>query len=74
MKVISAQDMFEAVAANAPQSDFIFKAAAVADYTPAEYQDDKIKKQDGSMVIPLKRTQDILKYLGEHRTQIGRAS
>lgn len=68
VKVISAQDMFEAVAANAPQSDFIFKAAAVADYTPAEYQDDKIKKQDGSMVIPLKRTQDILKYLGEHRT------
>ena len=40
----------------------------MADYTPAEYQDDKIKKQGGSMVIPLKRTQDILKYLGEHRT------
>ena len=68
VQVISAQEMFEAVAANAPQSDFIFKAAAVADYAPAEYQDDKIKKQDGSMVIPLKRTQDILKYLGEHRT------
>lgn len=66
--VISAQDMFEAVAARAPQADFIFKAAAVADYTPAEYRDDKIKKQDGSMSIPLKRTQDILKYLGEHRT------
>ena len=60
--------MFEAVAANAPEADFIFKAAAVADYTPADYQDDKIKKQDGQMSIPLKRTQDILKYLGEHRT------
>ena len=67
VNVTSAQDMFEAVAANAPEADFIFKAAAVADYTPAEYQDDKIKKQDGSMSIPLKRTQDILKYLGEHR-------
>lgn len=68
VSVTSAQDMFEAVAAHAPQADFIFKAAAVADYTPAEYRDDKIKKQDGSMSIPLKRTQDILKYLGEHRT------
>ena len=67
VNVTSAQDMFEAVAANAPEADFIFKAAAVADYTPADYQDDKIKKQDDSMSIPLKRTQDILKYLGEHR-------
>ena len=63
----SAQDMFEAVAANAPESDFIFKAAAVADYTPAEYNDNKMKKKDGDLSIPLKRTQDILKYLGEHR-------
>ncbi|MDY4582727.1 MAG: bifunctional phosphopantothenoylcysteine decarboxylase/phosphopantothenate--cysteine ligase CoaBC [Candidatus Faecousia sp.] len=68
VNVTSAQDMFEVVAANAPEADFIFKAAAVADYTPADYQDDKIKKQDGQMSIPLKRTQDILKYLGEHRT------
>jgi len=63
----SAQDMFEAVAAHAPTSDFIFKAAAVADYTPAEYNDNKMKKKDGDLSIPLKRTQDILKYLGEHR-------
>ena len=63
----SAQDMFEAVAANAPAADFIFKAAAVADYTPAEYNDNKMKKKDGDLSIPLKRTQDILKYLGEHR-------
>ena len=63
----SAQDMFDAVAANAPASDFIFKAAAVADYTPAEYNDNKMKKKDGDLAIPLRRTQDILKYLGEHR-------
>lgn len=65
--VCSAQDMFEAVAANAPQSDFIFKAAAVADYTPLSYQDNKMKKKDGDLSIPLKRTQDILKYLGENK-------
>ena len=63
----SAQDMFEAVAARCEQSDLIFKAAAVADYTPADYSDDKIKKKDADLSIPLKRTQDILKYLGEHR-------
>lgn len=65
--VVSAQDMFEAVATNAPVSDFIFKAAAVADYTPANYSDNKVKKSEGDMSIPLKRTQDILKYLGENR-------
>ena len=63
----SAQDMFEAVCAHAPEADFIFKAAAVADYTPADYNDNKMKKKDGDLSIPLKRTQDILKYLGEHR-------
>ena len=68
VKVVSAQDMFEAVAEAASHADFIFKAAAVADYTPADYNDNKIKKKDGDMVIPLKRTQDILKYLGEHRS------
>ena len=65
--VVSAQDMFEAVAANAPESNFIFKAAAVADYTPANYSDNKVKKSEGDMSIPLKRTRDILKYLGENR-------
>ena len=65
--VVSAQDMFEAVAANAPESDFIFKAAAVADYTPANYSDNKVKKSEEDMSIPLKRTRDILKYLGENR-------
>lgn len=66
--VVSAQEMFEAVAAYAPEADYIFKAAAVADYTPADYQDNKIKKADSDLSIPLKRTQDILKYLGQHRT------
>ena len=65
--VVSAQDMFEAVAARCEESDYIFKAAAVADYTPADYCDNKLKKKDGDLAIPLKRTQDILKYLGEHR-------
>ena len=67
--VKSAQDMFEAVAAHAEQSDFIFKSAAVADYTPASYCDNKMKKQDDAMSIPLKRTQDILQYLGQHRRE-----
>ena len=65
--VVSAQDMFAAVNQYAPQADLIFKAAAVADYTPAHYSDDKLKKKDDDLSIPLNRTQDILKYLGEHR-------
>lgn len=68
VNVKSAWDMFEAVKVNALEADFIFKAAAVADYTPAGYCDDKMKKKDSDLAIPLKRTQDILKYLGEHRT------
>ena len=66
--VVSAQDMYDAITANAPQADFIFMAAAVADYTPVECADNKIKKSDGDMSIPLKRTLDILGWLGEHRT------
>ncbi|MEE1036168.1 MAG: bifunctional phosphopantothenoylcysteine decarboxylase/phosphopantothenate--cysteine ligase CoaBC [Oscillospiraceae bacterium] len=67
ISVTSAQDMFDAVTKNAQECDIIIKAAAVADYTPADYSDNKVKKKDGDMFIPLKRTQDILKYLGEHR-------
>lgn len=63
----SAADMFEAVTSRADEQDIIIKAAAVADYTPATFSDDKIKKSDGYMSIPLDRTQDILKYLGEHK-------
>ena len=65
--IVSARDMFEVVAARQNWADFIFKAAAVADYTPVQYADDKLKKKDADLSIPLKRTQDILKYLGEHR-------
>ena len=67
--IVAAQEMFEAVTANASQADFIFMAAAVADYTPAQYSDDKIKKQDGDMQISLKRTQDILGFLGANRKE-----
>lgn len=65
--VTSAQDMFEAVAAHFAEADFVFKAAAVADYTPADYSDQKVKKKDGDLSIPLKRTQDILAYLGQQK-------
>ena len=67
VEVTSAQEMFEAVAARQDWADFIFKAAAVADYTPANYSDDKVKKKEGELSIPLKRTRDILKHLGGHR-------
>ncbi len=66
--VESAEDMFRAVAELAPAQDIIVKAAAVADYTPLEVADQKMKKSDGDLSIPLRRTTDILKYLGEHRT------
>ena len=58
--VVSSQDMHDAVLGYAPSVDMIFKAAAVADYTPIETADHKIKKQDGDMSILLKRTSDIL--------------
>jgi len=67
VNVGTAQEMFDAVTARAPEADFIFKAAAVADYTPADYHDEKVKKKDGELSIALRRTQDILQYLGDHR-------
>ena len=69
VNIKSAKDMFDAVSAHAAEADLIFKAAAVADYTPADYNDNKMKKKDGDLAISLKRTQDILKYLGEHRRE-----
>ena len=65
--IVSAADMFDAVTARATACDMIFMAAAIADYTPEQYVDNKIKKKDGDLSIPLKRTQDILKWLGENR-------
>ena len=58
--ITSSQEMHDAVLERASSVDMIFKAAAVADYTPVETADHKIKKQDGDMSIPLKRTSDIL--------------
>ena len=65
--VTSAEDMFNAVTSVSDTQDIIIKAAAVSDYTPMTVADNKIKKSDGDMSIPLKRTADILRYLGEHR-------
>ena len=65
--VESADDMFREVTTRAEKADLIIKAAAVADYRPVIVADDKIKKHDGDMAIPLTRTQDILGYLGQHR-------
>lgn len=69
VEVSSAKDMFDAVTALSDQQDIIVKAAAVADYTPESYVDSKIKKKDGDLSIPLKRTMDILKYLGENKKE-----
>ena len=69
VQVKSAADMFEAMKARFLDNDIIIKAAAVADYTPASYHEEKTKKKDGDMSIPLTRTQDILKYMGENRRE-----
>ena len=65
--VVSAKDMFEADQAALPETDILVKAAAVADYRPVSIAEDKIKKQDGDMAIPLERTDDILGWVAEHR-------
>lgn len=67
VKVQSAEDMFNAVKSRMNDVDIIIKAAAVADYTPVTTADHKIKKSDDDMSISLKRTTDILKYIGENR-------
>lgn len=67
IEIKSASDMFEAVTSRADEQDIIIKTAAVADYRPATVSDEKVKKADGELSIELERTQDILKYLGEHK-------
>lgn len=67
--VTSAEDMYQAVMARKDEQDIIIKAAAVADYTPASVSDEKIKKKDSDMGIPLVRTKDILKALGSDRRE-----
>ena len=65
--VVTAKDMYEAVTSVSDEQDIIIKAAAVADYRPAKVSDEKVKKSEGQMSIELERTDDILKYLGEHK-------
>lgn len=65
--VTSAKDMFQAVLEQYENQDIILKSAAVADYTPMIVSDNKIKKSEEDITIPMKRTTDILKYLGEHK-------
>lgn len=69
--VVSAQEMFEAVAARSAEQDIIIKAAAVADYRPASAAEEKIKKsgRDADLKLVLERTPDILGWLGEHRRE-----
>ena len=65
--VKSAADMFEAVTSRSADNDVIIMCSAVADYTPATYSDQKVKKNDDELSIELTRTQDILGWLGEHK-------
>ena len=68
IKITSTNDMFEAVKNNFKDCDFIIKAAAVSDYTPVQVFDKKVKKQEGNLTIEFQRTQDILKYVGDNKT------
>ena len=67
--VTSARDMFEAVTGLSDEQDIIIKAAAGADYRPKQVSEDKVKKKDDQASIELERTDDILKYLGQHKKQ-----
>ena len=67
--VTTAKDMYEAVTSRSKEMDIIIKAAAVADYRPSQVADEKMKKSNDAMSIPLERTDDILKYLGEHKPE-----
>lgn len=69
ISIVSAKDMYEAVTSVSSEQDVIIKAAAVADYRPATVSDQKVKKTEGDMSISLERTDDILKYLGEHKKE-----
>ena len=69
VEIESAQEMYEAVTSRAPDMDIIIKAAAVADYRPADVAEDKIKKKDGDLSIPLERTLDILAALGQNKRE-----
>ena len=65
--IVSAEDMYNAVIKSAKDADIIIKAAAVADYRPSYVSEEKIKKKDGDMSIPLERTKDIIGTLGSSK-------
>ena len=69
VSVVRAAEMFEAVKERWESQDMMIKAAAVADYTPIQTAEDKIKKKDGAMSLSLERTQDILAWLGQHKKE-----
>ncbi|MBR3606467.1 MAG: bifunctional phosphopantothenoylcysteine decarboxylase/phosphopantothenate--cysteine ligase CoaBC [Lachnospiraceae bacterium] len=69
VSVTTAKEMFQAVTRVSDHQDIIIKAAAVADYRPSQVYDQKVKKKEGEMAIPLERTDDILSYLGEHKKE-----
>lgn len=69
LSIRTAQEMFEVIKQEASKQDVIIKAAAVADYRPKYVSDEKVKKKDGEMSVPLERTSDILQYLGENKKQ-----
>lgn len=66
--VMSAEDMYQAVTGASEEQDIIIKAAAVADYRPMNVSDQKMKKKDGELTIELERTKDIIKALGEKKS------
>lgn len=67
--VVTAREMFEAVMHYTKEQDIIIKAAAVADYRPRFFSNEKVKKQGNSLLVEMERTDDILKYLGEHKKE-----
>ena len=69
VEITTAREMFEAVTERFADQDIVIKAAAVADYRPKQVSAEKVKKSDDSLVLELERTDDILRYLGEHKKE-----
>ncbi|MED4882924.1 bifunctional phosphopantothenoylcysteine decarboxylase/phosphopantothenate--cysteine ligase CoaBC [Bacillus smithii] len=63
----NAEEMYDAVLEEFPYADIVIKSAAVADYRPKQVSNEKMKKQDGDLIIQMERTKDILKTLGERK-------
>lgn len=67
--VVTAKEMYEEITKRAKDQDIIIKAAAVADYRPKSVSSEKMKKKDDDLAISMERTDDILKFLGEHKKE-----